>query len=957
MTDSTASAPLHPVTSTTVFEPDQVLRAEHLNGAFGHLDSEIRATRVLVTGAGILDGLGVRWLPRAGERAAGLEIMPGAAITTDGHLLRLEAPALMTHAAPYRGTDEAPWPRAWGAMDDDVWSLTRSVRPGSGSTVPVESVTRPPKSRAGFVVILYLERAEVAAGPCATRAGDADEGRRRSWRLRVLLAPALEGVRDALGLRSSDEAETEPAAPDVGCPAPAFPSDPPPDGERLDGAIARAHAAAAVEGLRLFQRAWPTLREAALGAPPPDDDSAEALRSIIAELDRSAPDEPSLHRALDAFALACDLHAWRARFAARAARSPGETPTEAPAFARHVCLGHFDPRRAQVETHRWRHGPPSMGRATTRDSERGALLDIDAWVTTRLRCFAAPDGREPRAAAGDPVGDPGQSGPRLVVGDIASPPEPPAHLPDRDEVRARWRAAARHVSPAHRVGVHLFGLRGASPSGVRRALDHVRSAAVHVYTVDLDGRRVDQGLPSGLDPSGEAALRYGEARRGLLATVGRATLALQTTRSLGDESLARVYRGDLFSAWSGASAGLNAALPAEVHRARYRSVVGAWRGVLDVSARMLEEAVLVDTLGDGGWVPSAAGRYHAMVGARLAEVRAALLAVFAVDAQPLLDATSSAGRAGVLGLLQRLPALAHAPVVPAGGTVVLLTRVTESGEATVVADFASPQRLVPLPSAGAPHLAVYAEGGVEASTRVFDLARLGVGGDASLSIEAEASAPAAALECEVHAGFVTCRAASPGLHWARLRIPGPDRHRTAGWIDIWFTARAAPLFALDVVRAVSAEPGETVRLDLTTLCLPRSEDVEFRLPEAVEGARLEADGRFGYTLGPSTRSPVSVEYVAVHRESGAKARGRIVLHRVLRASESGKYRVRLLSCGAKKIPVIKAIRAITGLGLKEAKRLVDGVPTVVDEKLSKVEADAIAKQLDEAGAETRVERE
>ena len=56
------------------------------------------------------------------------------------------------------------------------------------------------------------------------------------------------------------------------------------------------------------------------------------------------------------------------------------------------------------------------------------------------------------------------------------------------------------------------------------------------------------------------------------------------------------------------------------------------------------------------------------------------------------------------------------------------------------------------------------------------------------------------------------------------------------------------------------------------------------------------------------------------------------------------------SFGEKKVSVIKAVRALTGLGLKEAKELVEGVPSTVKEALPKGEAEEVKKQLEEAGA-------
>jgi len=66
--------------------------------------------------------------------------------------------------------------------------------------------------------------------------------------------------------------------------------------------------------------------------------------------------------------------------------------------------------------------------------------------------------------------------------------------------------------------------------------------------------------------------------------------------------------------------------------------------------------------------------------------------------------------------------------------------------------------------------------------------------------------------------------------------------------------------------------------------------------------------------------------------------------------EKDEFDVILTSCGEKKINVIKVVRAITGLGLKEAKDLVDGAPGTVKEGASKAEAEDIKKQLEEAGA-------
>ena len=68
------------------------------------------------------------------------------------------------------------------------------------------------------------------------------------------------------------------------------------------------------------------------------------------------------------------------------------------------------------------------------------------------------------------------------------------------------------------------------------------------------------------------------------------------------------------------------------------------------------------------------------------------------------------------------------------------------------------------------------------------------------------------------------------------------------------------------------------------------------------------------------------------------------------AEEKTEFMVNLTNAGANKVNVIKVVRAVTGLGLKEAKDLVDGAPKPVKEGVSKADAEAILKQLQEAGA-------
>jgi len=90
--------------------------------------------------------------------------------------------------------------------------------------------------------------------------------------------------------------------------------------------------------------------------------------------------------------------------------------------------------------------------------------------------------------------------------------------------------------------------------------------------------------------------------------------------------------------------------------------------------------------------------------------------------------------------------------------------------------------------------------------------------------------------------------------------------------------------------------------------------------------------------GVSAAAPVAVAAVAGGGEAAAAA------------EEKDEFDVILASFGEKKINVIKEVRGITGLGLKEAKDLVEGAPKPVKEGVSKDEAEAIKKTLEEAGA-------
>ena len=72
------------------------------------------------------------------------------------------------------------------------------------------------------------------------------------------------------------------------------------------------------------------------------------------------------------------------------------------------------------------------------------------------------------------------------------------------------------------------------------------------------------------------------------------------------------------------------------------------------------------------------------------------------------------------------------------------------------------------------------------------------------------------------------------------------------------------------------------------------------------------------------------------------------------AEEKTEFTVQLMEAGPNKVQVIKAVREITGLGLKEAKDLVDGAPKAVKEAIPKADADAAKKKLEDAGAKVEL---
>jgi len=106
------------------------------------------------------------------------------------------------------------------------------------------------------------------------------------------------------------------------------------------------------------------------------------------------------------------------------------------------------------------------------------------------------------------------------------------------------------------------------------------------------------------------------------------------------------------------------------------------------------------------------------------------------------------------------------------------------------------------------------------------------------------------------------------------------------------------------------------------------------LLEAVE-LKKALEEKFGVTAA----APMMMGAVAAAAAPSAAA-----------AEEKTEFNVELKSAGAQKINVIKVVRAATGLGLKEAKDLVDGAPKTVKESLSKDDAEKLKKELEEAGA-------
>jgi large subunit ribosomal protein L7/L12 len=109
--------------------------------------------------------------------------------------------------------------------------------------------------------------------------------------------------------------------------------------------------------------------------------------------------------------------------------------------------------------------------------------------------------------------------------------------------------------------------------------------------------------------------------------------------------------------------------------------------------------------------------------------------------------------------------------------------------------------------------------------------------------------------------------------------------------------------------------------------------------------------------GHPDRGPDQDARGQVGRQGGSRRRrgpGRSGAARRAAAEEKTEFNVELKEAGANKISVIKVVREITGLGLKEAKDLVEGAPKTLKEGVSKAEAEEMKKKLEEAGAKVEL---
>jgi ribosomal protein L7/L12 len=148
-------------------------------------------------------------------------------------------------------------------------------------------------------------------------------------------------------------------------------------------------------------------------------------------------------------------------------------------------------------------------------------------------------------------------------------------------------------------------------------------------------------------------------------------------------------------------------------------------------------------------------------------------------------------------------------------------------------------------------------------------------------------------------------------------------------------------------------------LDITCLPADLPEFIEVDLSGLKKGTSLHLDeitlpkGVTAVTRGKKNPVLVSVvttaaEEVAAPAAAGGAGGGAAA------AEEKTEFNVMLTEAGANKVSVIKAVREITGLGLKEAKDMVDGAPKAVKEGVSKADAEAAKKKLEEAGAKVEL---
>ena len=168
-------------------------------------------------------------------------------------------------------------------------------------------------------------------------------------------------------------------------------------------------------------------------------------------------------------------------------------------------------------------------------------------------------------------------------------------------------------------------------------------------------------------------------------------------------------------------------------------------------------------------------------------------------------------------------------------------------------------------------------------------------------------------------------------------LVGPEAKRNSQIVSGAMSRDQAALVFNLAAKMVSLSPvlSEVVRI------VPSGKKL-IGIPMNVEFRALAAEGKTAHGLSP---------VLAIHDEMG-QVRGEF--DAFIEAIENRPFDVILADAGAQKINVIKEVRAITGLGLKEAKDLVDGAPKPVKEAVSKDEAAKIKDQLEKAGAKVDV---